>query len=228
MEERIVGMIIGAAVGDALGSPVEFMSREQITIKHGRVTGMIGGGWLGLRPGQWTDDTAMMLCLLESLVEKGEFDQKDVASRYLAWFRTRPISIGNTVRAALALMESERLEPEEAARRAYEGATEKEADNDTVMRCCPLAARFYEDDQKLIATSYLEARITHWDVKAAAGSALLNLTLSRLLKGYKKSEAFGEASEVLLDNPFGLYPVVGDVAYLKAVSYTHLTLPTKA
>ena len=41
------------------------MSREQVEIKHGHVTEMLGGGWLGLRPGGWTDDTAMMLSLLQ-------------------------------------------------------------------------------------------------------------------------------------------------------------------
>jgi len=214
MEERIVGMIVGAAVGDALGSPVEFMSRQQITIKHGRVVDMIGGGWLGLRPGQWTDDTAMMLCLIESLLEREEFDQNAVASKYLAWFRTRPISIGNAVHAALSVADSEGLPPEEAAMKAYEGAGEVEADNDTVMRCCPLAARYYDNPPKLIETSYREARITHWDLRAASGSALLNLILSGLLRGLKKSEAFAAASESLNDNPYGLYAIVPDVTLL--------------
>ncbi|NMD35361.1 MAG: ADP-ribosyl-[dinitrogen reductase] hydrolase, partial [Planctomycetes bacterium] len=48
MEDRIVGMVMGLAVGDALGAPLEFMSERQVQIKHGRVTEMIGGGWLSL------------------------------------------------------------------------------------------------------------------------------------------------------------------------------------
>jgi len=214
MEERIVGMIIGAAVGDALGAPLEFMSHEQIEIKHGRVTDMLGGGWLGLRSGGWTDDTAMMLLLLESLIEKKTFDEKDVARRYVEWFRTRPVAIGNTVRAALSLLD-EGVPLEEASRRAHEGAGGVSADNDTVMRCAPLAAFYVDDTEKLIEASFREARITHWDIQAASGSAFLNLVLSALLQGSKKREAFSDAEEKIADNPHGLYTIVPDVSFLE-------------
>jgi ADP-ribosyl-[dinitrogen reductase] hydrolase len=214
MEDRIVGMIVGLAAGDALGSPLEFMSRSQIEIKHGHVAKMIGGGWLGLRPGGWTDDTAMMLCLLGSLLEKGAFDQQDVARRYVEWYRTRPVAIGNVVRATLTLMDDEGVPVGEASRRAHEGSGGQSADNDTVMRCAPLAAWYVSDARRLMEASFLDARITNWDIQAASGSALLNLVLSALLRGGKKADAFAWAEESMLANEFGLYTNVPDVSFL--------------
>ena len=59
LEDRAVGAFIGLAVGDALGTSVEFMSRGNFV----PVTGMRGGGVFNLRPGEWTDDTSMAIAL---------------------------------------------------------------------------------------------------------------------------------------------------------------------
>ena len=67
MEDRFAGTMLGLAVGDALGVPLEFRERDS----YEQVTGMRGGGRSGLEPGQWTDDTSMALCLAESLLEEG-------------------------------------------------------------------------------------------------------------------------------------------------------------
>jgi ADP-ribosyl-[dinitrogen reductase] hydrolase len=72
------------------------------------LTDMIGGGPFGLRPGQWTDDTSMALCLAESLLVHGGFDAQDQMARYLNWWKGGYLSstgtcfdIGTTVRSAL-------------------------------------------------------------------------------------------------------------------------------
>src|SRR4051794_41873337 len=66
--ERAVGALVGLAVGDALGAPVEGVGAEDLDGKH---TEMTGGGLYGLRPGQGTGDTEMALRLATSLVETG-------------------------------------------------------------------------------------------------------------------------------------------------------------
>ena len=86
--ERYQGCLIGLAVGDALGAPVEFLSRGSFE----PVTDMQGGGAFNLEPGQWTDDTSMALCLAESLIEKKGFDARDQMERYLKWYRTGYLS----------------------------------------------------------------------------------------------------------------------------------------
>ncbi|EEH65325.1 ADP-ribosylglycohydrolase family protein [Actinomyces urogenitalis DSM 15434] len=79
--DRLVGALLGLAVGDALGAPMEFAPRDTLPA----VTGMRGGGRFGLEAGQWTDDTSMALCLARSLIETGTFDLRDQAERFLRW-----------------------------------------------------------------------------------------------------------------------------------------------
>ena len=62
--DRVRGALIGLAVGDAVGTTVEF--KPPGTFEP--VTDMVGGGPFRLRPGEWTDDTSMALCLVESLL----------------------------------------------------------------------------------------------------------------------------------------------------------------
>lgn len=102
--DRARGSLLGLAVGDALGAAVEFQSPGSFE----PVTGMRAGGALGLEAGEWTDDTAMALCLAESLVTCGRFDARDQMERYLRWYRQGHLSsnghcvdIGGTVRDAL-------------------------------------------------------------------------------------------------------------------------------
>jgi ADP-ribosylglycohydrolase len=64
---RCRGALLGLACGDALGTTLEFERPGSFE----PIGDMVGGGPFGLRPGQWTDDTAMALCLAESLLECG-------------------------------------------------------------------------------------------------------------------------------------------------------------
>ena len=66
-QDQARGTLLGLAVGDALGAPLEFSSPAIAAAAAGRGLEMSGGGlW---EPGEWTDDTAMALCLAESIVD---------------------------------------------------------------------------------------------------------------------------------------------------------------
>jgi len=73
IRDKYRGALLGLAAGDALGTTVEFRSPGRFN----PVTDMIGGGPFSLKPGEWTDDTSMALCLAVSLLEKCGFDAKD-------------------------------------------------------------------------------------------------------------------------------------------------------
>jgi ADP-ribosyl-[dinitrogen reductase] hydrolase len=77
------GALLGLATGDALGAPVEGMPLGTFA----PVEDIIGGGIHRIKPGYWTDNTSMALCLAESLIEKRGFDSIDQLGRYLRWFR---------------------------------------------------------------------------------------------------------------------------------------------
>jgi len=80
--DRFRGCLVGLAVGDAVGTTVEFQRRGTFL----PLTDMVGGGPFRLRPGEWTDDTSMALCLATSLLEKG-FDPWDQMERYCDWWK---------------------------------------------------------------------------------------------------------------------------------------------
>ena len=104
-KDRAMGAFIGLAVGDALGTTVEFKARDSFP----PVTEMVGGGPFNLKPGQWTDDTSMALCLADTLIAgKGQLDKKVLLEKFLRWWKYGENSctgecfdIGNTTRKAL-------------------------------------------------------------------------------------------------------------------------------
>jgi len=75
--------IMGVVVGDALGCPVQFESRETVA-KH-PVTGMRGYGTFNLPPGSWTDDSSLTLALLESIRRTGCIDYTDIMDNFVKW-----------------------------------------------------------------------------------------------------------------------------------------------
>lgn len=62
LNSRYLATLLGLATGDALGTTVEFSPRGSFP----PVTTMTGAGPFNLKPGQWTDDTSMALCLAEA------------------------------------------------------------------------------------------------------------------------------------------------------------------
>ena len=86
--DRFPGALLGLAVGDAVGTALEFNPPGSFM----PITDMTGGGPFGLKPGQWTDDTSMVLCLAESLIECKGFDSIDQMQRNVRWYRQGHLS----------------------------------------------------------------------------------------------------------------------------------------
>ena len=103
--ECVRGGVLSLAVGDALGVPGEFMSRDELA--RDPITDMRGGGAHGQEPGTWSDDTSMALCLMDSLAERG-VDYDDQMRRYADWLteakytaRDEVFDVGGTTRRAI-------------------------------------------------------------------------------------------------------------------------------
>lgn len=181
--------MLGLACGDALGGPVEFMSRQQIVAAFpDGVTEFVGGGWLHLAPGEVTDDTQQTLILARALTADG-LDMDQFAAGLLAWYRGQPKDIGNTTRAALAALAAG-TPPLEAgdvavAERGVRGA----ASNGGVMRCAPVALRFRQEPERLVAASRDSARVTHAEERAVLATVAVNQAIVHLLNGGSVVEA---------------------------------------
>lgn len=98
--------IMGVVVGDALGVPVQFMSRAEVKEKN--VTGMVGYMTFNLPEGSWSDDSSLTLATLSSIKERGCIDCEDIMKRFVDWFDDGkytpygyPYDIGNTCKKAI-------------------------------------------------------------------------------------------------------------------------------
>ena len=99
---RAEAAYLGLALGDALGATVEFLTPREIAHQYDVHRDIRGGGWLGLKPGQVTDDTTMSLALGAAiLADGGEVHALSCARAFDAWMRGKPVDIGNTIRRNL-------------------------------------------------------------------------------------------------------------------------------
>lgn len=94
--DKIKGALYGAAIGDALGAPLEFMSEDQIKSKFGRVTEMLGGGWLQTMPGEGTDETALLLATAYGIMKNPENPYAEIGKNFIKWAISRPKDISDT------------------------------------------------------------------------------------------------------------------------------------
>ena len=146
MRDKVFGGIIGLCVGDALGVPVEFETRE--SLRHNPVTDMQGYGTYNQPPGTWSDDTSLTLCLLDSL--RDGLDYADIMKKFNAWHDMGEytphgdfFNVGRTTADAL-LRFTEGTEPLMCG-----GQSESNTGNGSLMRILPLAfylSSLYGDD----------------------------------------------------------------------------------
>ncbi len=88
--------IMGVATGDALGFPVQFMTRKEI-LKN-PVTGMRGDNEYRIAKGMWSDDTSMTLAITDSLIERKCVDPKDIMDKFVAWlYDAQYCSVGRAI-----------------------------------------------------------------------------------------------------------------------------------
>jgi len=154
---RYEGCLLGLAVGDAVGTTVEFKSPGSFP----PMTDMVGGGPFHLNRGEWTDDTSMALCIAESLVICREFNARDQMERYVRWWKDgylssngRCFDIGNTV--------SKSLRNFIRTGNPFSGSTDAQsAGNGSLMRLAPVPLYFAFDPARAIAMSAESSRTTH-------------------------------------------------------------------
>lgn len=103
LKDKILGSLVGFAIGDAMGATTEFMTKEQIKQQYGQVDDIIGGGWLNLPRGQVTDDTQMMLCVAKGicLAPPLHSPMSFIAAEFIRWLDSNPPDVGNCCRRAI-------------------------------------------------------------------------------------------------------------------------------
>ncbi|HUS20190.1 MAG TPA: ADP-ribosylglycohydrolase family protein [Terriglobales bacterium] len=170
-KDRIAGCLVGLAVGDALGAPLEFQSRRQVREKYPEgLRDMIDSNlW---KKGEYTDDTEMALLIADSLLQSKGFIASDLAQRFKTWARTAK-DVGIQTRAVVNMAGYVR-DPEGCSSQYREAHPDSSAGNGALMRCAPIALFCLDSVERLVELSRASARVTHFDPKAQSSCVILN------------------------------------------------------
>ena len=186
-EDRRAGTILGLAVGDALGATYEFCSPREVP--EGPLE-IVGGGWLGLEPGETTDDTALARAVLTGY-EGGPLDLRRVRDAMLSWQESKLKDIGNQTRKALDHL---RRHP-----KALSLPEDPDAQgNGAVMRAAAHGVKA-KDAGEAAENAWREAALTHPSWEARASSALVAALVANLLDGAQPEDVL-DASYALLES----------------------------
>ena len=191
MEQNVRSLIIGHAVGDALGVPVEFANRERL--KAEPVIGMRGYGTHKVPAGTWSDDTSMTLCLLESLTRLKKVDYQDIMNNFLKWMEEGEFTatgitfdVGITTRHALLRSRPDPI----SAKMGKKGIdpllcgedSEYSNGNGSLMRIAPMAlylnGNLTEDTLQLV---HNVSKLTHAHVRSQMACGIYVFIATELL-----------------------------------------------
>jgi ADP-ribosyl-[dinitrogen reductase] hydrolase len=173
---RARGALLGLAVGDALGTTLEF-ERPELSrpwrLLDGPHREISGGGPFAVERGQTTDDTQMAACLAASLICQGAFVRDDVVRAYLEW-EPHAFDIGQLTAASL----SRAREGTHAGRRVWETSGRQSAGNGSLTRTAPIGVLLAHDPDARRHASLTESAITHFDPRCQLACAAFNAALA--------------------------------------------------
>ncbi|MEN6615469.1 MAG: ADP-ribosylglycohydrolase family protein [Syntrophorhabdus sp.] len=186
--EKILGGVWGALVGDALGVPVEFQERR--VRKKDPVAEMRGYGTFDLPPGSWSDDSSLMLCTVQSLVDG--FDTDSMGKYFVEWLNNAHwtpyglvFDVGYGTRQAIGRIDGG-IPAQEA------GGTEVSNNgNGSLMRilpvglcCSPMAV------PKMLSHIHRASSITHGHPRSLMACGIYCLMVRELLSGIDTADAY--------------------------------------
>lgn len=172
-QDHLRGLVLGAAIGDALGAPFEFGPAGAFSNRFpagSTVNEMVGGGvW---QPGEFTDDTQMAIIEAESILELGCVDRQHTFDRFRGWVQSRPKDVGISTRAVLSDPSGWPSAPKKYFQQHPRGA----AGNGSLMRASFVASRWSTGNIEGTAeiARYFSS-VTHGDPAAGEGRALFQM-----------------------------------------------------
>jgi len=169
LRDRVEGVLVGTAAGDALGAPYEFQPPRG----PGLPVEMAGGGpW---RPGEWTDDTAMAIAIAEVAAAGNDLRdaaaQDAIVARWYDWSRDAK-DVGNQTRSVLDRCRGASAHSARDAATAVHAETGRSGGNGSLMRTAPVALAYLDDEPALIEAAWDISTLTHADPEAAEATVL--------------------------------------------------------
>ena len=191
--QRVLGGLIGSLVGDAVGVPVEFMSRSEV--QRNPVQGMRAYGTHHQPAGTWSDDSALLLASCDSLNQSEDLDLQDMGQKFCNWHDKGHYSangdvfdIGGTTHMALSRIQ--RGTPALSAG----GTSESSNGNGSIMRILPVAICFAHLSNDQLAQRVRSAScITHAHPRSQLACEFLAFAVRYLLEGDTPADAWASA-----------------------------------
>ncbi len=175
---RFQGSLLGLAIGDALGMPLEGARASEIRDRLGEVRDFLDAPWRMLKAGQWTDDTKMMLSHARSIARCGGFDLEDTAREFVAWLESNDWrGIGNATYVSIKELAAG-VSPRDSGLKG-----EQAAGNGAAMRIAPVGLLRCRDLERLREDVRSAAAITHNNPEAIAGSEAVAYAVARAARG---------------------------------------------
>ena len=180
MQDKIAGVLYGMAIGDAMGMPPELWSRKKTVEIFGEISSFLDGHEMNTiscnyKAGQFTDDTAQALVLLDSLENTNfEPDYRDVSHRLLEWAKNedafRRNILGPTSKEALRLIESGQ---------SSQSVSDAAISNGAAMRIAPIGCLFTPEQSKSLCNYVYElSKATHSSDITIASACIVAMAVS--------------------------------------------------
>lgn len=207
LRERFQGALQGLAVGDALAAATQFRRPGSFP----PIGDLLGGGPFDLPRGAWSDDTAMALCLAESLVESGSFDAHDQVERYTRWQQKGHLSatgqcLGITAATARALAAAN------WRRQPFAGSHDPALlEPEPLSRVAPAVLYAFASPEQAVALAAEAARITCQAPLVLDACRLLAAMVHAALRGEPRARVLAPGTKI-----FGARPLRGEVAAIAA------------
>ena len=194
--DRSKGCIIGLAIGDAFGAPVEFMDKGSFP----KVEKYLSGGSFGLSKGEWTDDTSQMLALMVSIHEQKGFVAEDFKNKLFLWlFDGLYTTRGKQIGAGKLTMKS-LFHHREKKTLISPFNLDKHSGNGSVMRLAPIPVFYHQQGLEIVLQKSAESSmVTHSSELCQQSCKYLGGVIHQLLRGSQKDHLFDFVKELTND-----------------------------
>ncbi|MCP4176394.1 MAG: ADP-ribosylglycohydrolase family protein, partial [bacterium] len=185
--DKIIGTIYGNAIGDAIGLGTEFMTKKQIEYYYPNgfnsynqiISDKHRSNW---QPGEWTDDTDQMLCILDTILKYKTVDIKDIAKNIHNWAHSGGKGIGQHTYKVItnSMFKSD---PHKVSKKVWLDSDKRSAANGAVMRTSILGIWDHDDIGKVMYNTKQAAKVTHCDPRCIGSCIAVTTTISNILQG---------------------------------------------
>ena len=185
LKSKFTGALLGSAVGDALGAPLEGYGMEKVKSVYGENIKMLSG--------RYTDDTEMMIGVAESLIENRGFDGENMAAKFIQNYHARRRYGPGSKEVLRRIREGESWEV--VSGKLFDG--KGSYGNGAAMRIAPVGIFYYDNTDKLREIAYKSSQITHGHALGKEGAALQAFSIALAVRGTEKEAMLLELKEIV-------------------------------